>query len=76
MEAGVLARITEESARSTIGNPIPVMKPAAHGGRACEIDLIPTGRLVTGWVRGSGPEQYYNNVNPAYNREYSRRPMT
>jgi alkanesulfonate monooxygenase SsuD/methylene tetrahydromethanopterin reductase-like flavin-dependent oxidoreductase (luciferase family) len=35
-----------------------------------EIDLISRGRLVTGWVRGAGSEQFFNNANPAYNREY------
>ncbi|MGH8005420.1 MAG: LLM class flavin-dependent oxidoreductase, partial [Candidatus Binatia bacterium] len=34
-----------------------------------EIDLISRGRLVTGWVRGAGSEQFFNNANPAYNRE-------
>ena len=35
-----------------------------------EIDLISRGRLITGWVRGAGSEQFFNNANPAYNREY------
>ncbi len=35
-----------------------------------EIDLISRGRLVTGWVRGAGSEQFFNNANPSYNREY------
>ena len=34
------------------------------------IDLISGGRLVPGWVRGAGSEQFFNNANPAYNREY------
>ena len=33
------------------------------------IDLISRGRLITGWVRGAGSEQFFNNANPAYNRE-------
>jgi len=32
--------------------------------------LISRGRLVAGWVRGAGSEQFFNNANPAYNREY------
>ena len=34
------------------------------------IDVISGGRLVTGWVRGAGSEQFAHNANPAYNREY------
>jgi alkanesulfonate monooxygenase SsuD/methylene tetrahydromethanopterin reductase-like flavin-dependent oxidoreductase (luciferase family) len=34
-----------------------------------EIDVISKGRLIAGWVRGSGPEQFFNNTNPAVNRE-------
>jgi alkanesulfonate monooxygenase SsuD/methylene tetrahydromethanopterin reductase-like flavin-dependent oxidoreductase (luciferase family) len=33
------------------------------------IDMTSNGRLVSGYVRGAGTEQYANNVNPAYNRE-------
>jgi alkanesulfonate monooxygenase SsuD/methylene tetrahydromethanopterin reductase-like flavin-dependent oxidoreductase (luciferase family) len=70
MEAAVLARITEELKIYLIGNPIPAHRnPLRLAEELAEIDLISGGRLVTGWVRGSGPEQYYNNVNPAYNRE-------
>ena len=25
--------------------------------------------MITGWVRGAGSEQFFNNANPAYNRE-------
>lgn len=33
------------------------------------IDLISKGRLVSGFVRGSGVEQIATNANPSYNRE-------
>ena len=33
------------------------------------IDMISKGRLVSGFVRGGGQEQFANNVNPAFNRE-------
>jgi len=53
-----------------IGTPLPVIK---HPLRAAEelatIDIISRGRLVSGWVRGAGSEQFFNNANPAYNRE-------
>ncbi len=34
------------------------------------IDMISGGRLVTGWVRGAGSEQFATNANPGFNREY------
>jgi alkanesulfonate monooxygenase SsuD/methylene tetrahydromethanopterin reductase-like flavin-dependent oxidoreductase (luciferase family) len=53
-----------------IGNPLPVIKhPLRMAEELAEIDLISRGRLVTGWVRGAGSEQFFNNANPAYNRE-------
>jgi len=70
VEASVLARLTERVKIVLIGNPIPVGRnPLRLAEELAMIDLISRGRLVTGWVRGSGPEQFFNNVNPAYNRE-------
>jgi alkanesulfonate monooxygenase SsuD/methylene tetrahydromethanopterin reductase-like flavin-dependent oxidoreductase (luciferase family) len=70
VEAAVLARITERVKLVLIGNPIPASRnPIRLAEELAMIDLISKGRLVTGWVRGSGPEQFANNVNPAYNRE-------
>jgi alkanesulfonate monooxygenase SsuD/methylene tetrahydromethanopterin reductase-like flavin-dependent oxidoreductase (luciferase family) len=70
VEASILARITERVKIILIGNPLPVIKhPLRMAEELAEIDLISRGRLVTGWVRGAGSEQFFNNANPAYNRE-------
>src|ERR1700674_574822 len=70
VEAGILARLTKKAHILLIGNPLPVLKhPLRMAEELAEIDLISRGRLVTGWVRGAGSEQFFNNANPAYNRE-------
>ncbi len=70
VEASILARITSKAKIVLIGNPLPVLKhPLRMAEELAEIDLISRGRLVAGWVRGAGSEQFFNNANPAYNRE-------
>ena len=70
VEAAILARITSRVKILLIGNPLPVIKhPLRMAEELATIDLISRGRLVTGWVRGAGSEQFFNNANPAYNRE-------
>ncbi|MDO8435018.1 MAG: LLM class flavin-dependent oxidoreductase [Candidatus Binatus sp.] len=70
VEASILARITKKPKIVLIGNPLPVLKhPLRMAEELAEIDLISHGRLVAGWVRGAGSEQFFNNANPAYNRE-------
>src|SRR5712671_935081 len=68
VEAAVLAHRTRRTRLVLIGNPLPVIKhPLRMAEELAEIDLISRGRLVTGWVRGAGSEQFFNNANPAYN---------
>ncbi|MGC1342596.1 MAG: LLM class flavin-dependent oxidoreductase [Candidatus Binataceae bacterium] len=70
VEAAILARITKRVKICLIGNPLPVIKhPLRMAEELAEIDLISRGRMITGWVRGAGSEQFFNNANPAYNRE-------
>lgn len=70
VEAAILARLTKRVKIVLIGNPLPVIKhPLRMAEELAEIDLISRGRLVSGWVRGAGSEQFFNNANPAYNRE-------
>src|SRR5258708_5331447 len=70
VEAGILARLTKKARILLIGNPLPVIKhPLRMAEELAEMDLIGRGRVGTGWVRGAGSEQFFNNANPAYNRE-------
>ncbi len=71
VEAAILARITEKVKIILLGNPLPVVgNPLRLAEELAMIDVISGGRLVTGWVRGAGSEQFAINANPAYNREY------
>ena len=70
VEAAILARVTRRARIVLLGNPLPVIKhPLRMAEELATIDVISRGRLVTGWVRGAGSEQFFNNANPAYNRE-------
>jgi len=71
VEAAILARITKKMKIILLGNPLPVVRnPVRLAEELAEIDMISRGRLVTGWVRGAGSEQLFNNVSPSLNREY------
>jgi alkanesulfonate monooxygenase SsuD/methylene tetrahydromethanopterin reductase-like flavin-dependent oxidoreductase (luciferase family) len=70
VEAAILARITKRVKIVLLGNPLPTVgNPLRLAEELAEIDMISGGRLVSGWVRGAGSEQFANNANPAYNRE-------
>ena len=71
VEAAILARITERVKIVLLGNPLPVVgNPLRLAEELSMIDMISHGRLVAGWVRGAGSEQFATNANPGYNREY------
>jgi alkanesulfonate monooxygenase SsuD/methylene tetrahydromethanopterin reductase-like flavin-dependent oxidoreductase (luciferase family) len=71
VEASILARITKRVKIVLLGNPLPVVgNPLRLAEELAMIDMISNGRLVAGWVRGAGSEQFASNANPAYNREY------
>jgi alkanesulfonate monooxygenase SsuD/methylene tetrahydromethanopterin reductase-like flavin-dependent oxidoreductase (luciferase family) len=68
--ASVLAGATKRVKIVLLGNPLPLAEnPVRLAEELSMIDMISQGRLVSGFVRGGGPEQLANGVNPAYNRE-------
>ena len=53
-----------------IGNPLPIHdNPVRAAEEIAMLDLISGGRIISGFVRGTGIEQLSTNANPAYNRE-------
>ena len=69
MYAGILAAMTEKVKIVLLGNPLPVSEnPVQLAEEIGMIDMISKGRLVSGFVRGGGSEQFANNTNPAFNR--------
>src|SRR4029079_2879045 len=53
-----------------IGNPLPIHdNPVRVAEEIAMLDLISGGRIISGFVRGTGVESLSTNANPAYNRE-------
>ena len=70
LEAAILARVTKKPKIILLGNPLPIFdNPIRLAEELSEIDLISNGRLVSGFVRGTGIETLASNVNPLFNRE-------
>ena len=68
--AAILAATTKRVQIVLLGNPLPVNdNPLRLAEELGMIDMISKGRLVSGFVRGGGVEQFATNANPAYNRE-------
>ena len=67
VEASVLARITKRVKIVLLGNPLPVVgNPLRLAEELGMIDMISGGRLVTGWVRGGGSEQFAIQRQPRF----------
>jgi alkanesulfonate monooxygenase SsuD/methylene tetrahydromethanopterin reductase-like flavin-dependent oxidoreductase (luciferase family) len=70
LEAAILARVTKKPKIVLLGNPLPIFdNPIRLAEELAEIDMISRGRLVSGFVRGTGVESLSTNTNPVYNRE-------
>ncbi len=70
VEAAVLARITHRAKIVLMGNVLPIWDdPLWLAEELAMIDMISEGRLVTGWVRGTGRESIAHNSQPPFNWE-------
>ncbi|MCH9017317.1 MAG: LLM class flavin-dependent oxidoreductase [Chloroflexi bacterium] len=70
VEASILARITKKAKIVLLGNILPIWDdPLWLVEQLAMIDLISHGRLVSGWVRGTGRESVAHNASPPYNWE-------
>ena len=70
VEASILARITKRAKIVLLGNIIPIWDdPLWLVEQRSMIDMISHGRLVSGWVRGTGRESVSHNIEPHYNWE-------
>jgi alkanesulfonate monooxygenase SsuD/methylene tetrahydromethanopterin reductase-like flavin-dependent oxidoreductase (luciferase family) len=70
VEAAILARITKKAKILILGNIIPIHDdPLWLAEQLAMIDMISKGRLVSGWVRGTGRESVAHNSPPPYNWE-------
>jgi alkanesulfonate monooxygenase SsuD/methylene tetrahydromethanopterin reductase-like flavin-dependent oxidoreductase (luciferase family) len=69
LEASVMARVTSRAKICLIGNMLATRVPLRLAEELATIDVLSHGRLISGFVRGAGSEQFFNNMNPAINRE-------
>jgi alkanesulfonate monooxygenase SsuD/methylene tetrahydromethanopterin reductase-like flavin-dependent oxidoreductase (luciferase family) len=70
VEAAILARITKKAKIVLLGNVLPIWDdPLWLAEELAEIDMISRGRLVTGWVRGTGRESVAHNAQSPFNWE-------
>jgi alkanesulfonate monooxygenase SsuD/methylene tetrahydromethanopterin reductase-like flavin-dependent oxidoreductase (luciferase family) len=70
LEAAILARITQKLKIILLGNVLPIWEdPLWLVEELGMIDVLSRGRLVSGWVRGTGRESISHNAQSPYNWE-------
>jgi alkanesulfonate monooxygenase SsuD/methylene tetrahydromethanopterin reductase-like flavin-dependent oxidoreductase (luciferase family) len=70
VEASILARITQKVKIVLLGNVLPLWDdPMWLAEELAVLDMISKGRMVTGWVRGTGRESVAHNMQSPYNFE-------
>ena len=70
VEASILARVTNRAKICLLGNVLPIWDdPLWLVEQLAMIDMISEGRLVSGWVRGTGRESVAHNMSPPDNWE-------
>jgi alkanesulfonate monooxygenase SsuD/methylene tetrahydromethanopterin reductase-like flavin-dependent oxidoreductase (luciferase family) len=70
VEAAILARITKRAKIVLLGNVLPIWDdPLWLAEELSIIDMISEGRLITGWVRGTGRESIAHNAQSPFNWE-------
>ena len=75
VEASILARITQRAKIVLLGNIIPIWDdPLWLVEQLSMIDMISRGRLVSGWVRGTGRRAWPTTSNPITTGKGSRKP--
>ncbi len=70
VEAAILAKLTKRAKIVLAGNVLPIWDdPLWLAEQLAIIDMISRGRLVTGWVRGTGRESIAHNAQAPFNWE-------
>src|SRR6266581_3908846 len=70
MAAAVLGRTTRRAKLLILGNILPIEdNPVRMAEQLAMADLISGGRVLSGFVRGTGVETWWANSNPVHNRE-------
>ena len=70
IEASILARITTRAKIVLLGNLLAVRSdPVFLAEELAMIDVISKGRLISGWVRGTGRESLSHNAQTPFNWE-------
>jgi alkanesulfonate monooxygenase SsuD/methylene tetrahydromethanopterin reductase-like flavin-dependent oxidoreductase (luciferase family) len=68
--AAMLTQRTKRAKIGIIGNALPLHDdPLRVAEEIAMLDVISGGRIISGFVRGTGMEYYSYNVNPAHSRE-------